>query len=289
VIKSNFKFIDLFAGIGGMRLAFERNDCECVFSSEWDKHSQKTYTENFGDIPAGDITQIDTKEIPNHNILIGGFPCQPFSTIGKRQGFEHPTQGTLFFDIVRILKDKNPEAFLLENVPGLLTHDKGRTFKQIIDTLENELQYKVTTNILNASNFGVPQNRKRIYIVGFNKNLYKAGNASFFWPRQQLKKVGIGQFVEQHKTGYSISKHLQGSYIYKKDDGRPQVIDKTSNIQVKTLVSTYHKIQRLTGTFVRDGWVFLNLLKYLFLARKCIDKWEILLRYPSYKQLLKKW
>jgi len=260
VIKSNFKFIDLFAGIGGMRLAFERNDCECVFSSEWDKHSQKTYTENFGDIPAGDITQIDTKEIPNHNILIGGFPCQPFSTIGKRQGFEHPTQGTLFFDIVRILKDKNPEAFLLENVPGLLTHDKGRTFKQIIDTLENELQYKVTTNILNASNFGVPQNRKRIYIVGFNKNLYKAGNASFFWPRQQLKKVGIGQFVEQHKTGYSISKHLQGSYIYKKDDGRPQVIDKTSNIQVKTLVSTYHKIQRLTGTFVRDGETGLRLL-----------------------------
>lgn len=260
MIKSNFKFIDLFAGIGGMRLAFERNDCECVFSSEWDKHSQKTYTENFGDIPAGDITQIDTKEIPNHNILIGGFPCQPFSTIGKRQGFEHPTQGTLFFDIVRILKDKNPEAFLLENVPGLLTHDKGRTFKQIIDTLENELQYKVTTNILNASNFGVPQNRKRIYIVGFNKNLYKAGNASFFWPRQQLKKVGIGQFVEQHKTGYSISKHLQGSYIYKKDDGRPQVIDKTSNIQVKTLVSTYHKIQRLTGTFVRDGETGLRLL-----------------------------
>ena len=260
MIKSNFKFIDLFAGIGGMRLAFERNDCECVFSSEWDKHSQKTYTENFGDIPAGDITQIDTKEIPNHNILIGGFPCQPFSTIGKRQGFEHPTQGTLFFDIVRILKDKNPEAFLLENVPGLLTHDKGRTFKQIIDTLENELQYKVTTNILNASNFGVPQNRKRIYIVGFNKNLYKAGNASFFWPRQQLKKVGIGQFVEQHKTGYSISKHLQGSYIYKKDDGRPQVIDKTSNIQVKTLVSTYHKIQRLTGTFVRDGETDLRLL-----------------------------
>lgn len=175
-----FKFIDLFAGIGGMRLAFERNDCKCVFSSEWDKHSQKTYQENFGDIPAGDITKIDTKDIPNHNILIGGFPCQPFSTIGKREGFEHPTQGTLFFDIVRILKAKTPESFLLENVPGLLTHDKGRTFKQIIKTLEDELQYEVTTNILDASNFGVPQNRKRIYIVGFNKQYYNTKTTSFF-------------------------------------------------------------------------------------------------------------
>lgn len=255
-----FKFIDLFAGIGGMRLAFERNDCKCVFSSEWDKHSQKTYQENFGDIPAGDITKIDTKDIPNHNILIGGFPCQPFSTIGKREGFEHPTQGTLFFDIVRILKAKTPESFLLENVPGLLTHDKGRTFKQIIKTLEDELQYEVTTNILDASNFGVPQNRKRIYIVGFNKQYYNTKTTSFFWPRQQLEKIGIGQFVEQHDTGYSISKHLQKSYIYKKDDGRPQIIDKASTIQVKTLVSTYHKIQRLTGTFVRDGETGLRLL-----------------------------
>ncbi len=257
-----FKFIDLFAGIGGMRLAFERNGCECTFSSEWDKYSQKTYFENFGEIPNGDITEISEKDIPNHNILIGGFPCQPFSTIGKREGFEHPTQGTLFFDIVRILTEKRPEAFLLENVPGLVSHDKGRTFKQILDTLENELKYSITTNVLDSSNFGVPQNRKRIYIVGFDKRFYKKETYPFFWPKEQLKKVGIGKFVEQHDTGYSISNHLQGSYIYKKDDGRPQVIDKSSDIQVKTLVSTYHKIQRLTGTFVRDGETGLRLLSH---------------------------
>ena len=135
--KNKLKFIDLFAGIGGMRIAFERNGGECVFSSEWDKYSQQTYLENFGEKPAGDITQIDEKDIPNHNILIGGFPCQPFSTIGKREGFDHATQGTLFFDIVRILKDKKPESFLLENVAGLVNHDNGRTFKLITNTLEN--------------------------------------------------------------------------------------------------------------------------------------------------------
>lgn len=257
---SKYKFIDLFAGIGGMRLAFERNGCECVFSSEWDKYSQKTYFENFGEMPAGDITKIDEKDIPNHNILIGGFPCQPFSTIGKREGFEHPTQGTLFFDIVRILKEKKPESFLLENVPGLVNHDKGKTFKQIIYTLENELDYKTSYGILNASNFGLPQNRKRIYIIGFDKMKYKESISPFKWPKEQLKKVGIGQFIESHEDGYCISKHLQGTYMYKKDDGRPQVIDQDSDIQVKTLVSTYHKIQRLTGTFVRDGKTGLRLL-----------------------------
>ncbi len=259
-MESNLEFIDLFAGIGGMRMAFESNGCRCVFSSEWDKYSQKTYVENFGDMPAGDITKISETDIPRHDILIGGFPCQPFSTIGKRQGFEHPTQGTLFFDIVRILKAKRPKAFLLENVPGLVTHDKGKTLNQVLETLDKELNYEISTNILDASNFGVPQNRKRIYIVGFDRGIYDKKNHSFLWPRQQLKKVGIGQFVEEHCTGYSISKHLQKSYIYKKEDGRPQVIDKASNIQVKTLVSTYHKIQRLTGTFVKDGETGLRLL-----------------------------
>ena len=262
MIEAELKFIDLFAGVGGMRMAFESNGCKCVFSSEWDKYSQKTYVENFGDMPEGDITKISEKDIPSHDILVGGFPCQPFSTIGKRQGFEHPTQGTLFFDIVRILKEKRPKAFLLENVPGLITHDKGKTLKQVLETLDRELDYEISTNILNASNFGVPQNRKRIYIVGFDRNFYNKDKHSFLWPRQQLKKVGIGQFVENHHTGYSISKHLQKAYLYKKEDGRPQVIDGNSNIQVKTLVSTYHKIQRLTGTFVRDGETGLRLLSH---------------------------
>ena len=258
--KVKFKFIDLFAGVGGMRIAFERNKCECVFSSEWDAFSQKTYAENFGEMPHGDITQIDEEDIPNHDILIGGFPCQPFSTIGKREGFEHPTQGTLFFDIVRILKKKEPSSFLLENVSGLVNHDGGKTFKEIIRTLEKELGYLVRAKVLDSADFGVPQHRKRIYIVGFHKDVFEKPNFSFNWPDKNAMKVGVGQFVETHEEGYTISKHLQQSYIYKKDDGRPQVINRDSDIQVKTLVSTYHKIQRLTGTFVKDGKTGLRLL-----------------------------
>jgi len=257
---TTFKFIDLFAGIGGIRLAFERNGCECVFSSEWDKYSQKTYFENFGELPKGDITQIAAKDIPDHTILTAGFPCQPFSNIGKREGFEHPTQGTLFFDIVRILKEKKPSSFLLENVAGLVSHNKKKTFQQILYTLEHELGYHVTKRILNSANYGVPQNRKRIYIIGFDKSISNDSNFSFKWPADQLNKVGIGQFVESHETGYTITKSFQKNYIFKKDDGKPEIIDKTSNIQVKTLLATYHKIQRLTGTFVRDGETGLRLL-----------------------------
>ncbi len=260
--KKKFEFIDLFAGIGGMRIAFERNGGKCVFSSEWDRHSQKTYYKNFGDMPAGDITQIGEKDIPNHDVLIGGFPCQPFSSIGKREGFEHATQGTLFFDIVRILKEKQPKSFLLENVSGLLHHDNGQTFKQIIKTLEEELGYWVTTKVLDSADYSIPQHRRRIYIVGFNKKIAKIAALDFKWPKKHKAKVGIGQFVESHDIGYSISKHLQKSYIYKKQDGRPQVIDKNSDIQVKTLCSTYHKIQRLTGTFVKDGETGLRLLSH---------------------------
>ncbi|MEM6320095.1 MAG: DNA cytosine methyltransferase [Bacteroidota bacterium] len=259
---SPFKFIDLFAGVGGMRIAFERNGGKCVFSSEWDRYCQKTYYKNFGDMPVGDITKIEAKDIPNHDILIGGFPCQPFSSIGKREGFEHPTQGTLFFDIVRILKEKKPASFLLENVSGLKHHDGGNTFRQIVETLQNELGYFVTTRELDAADYGVPQHRKRIYIVGFINKVQTQNNFSFEWPEKQKEKVGIGPFIESHADGYSISEHLQSSYIYKKDDGRPQVIDKNSNIQVKTLCSTYHKIQRLTGTFVKDGRTGLRLLSH---------------------------
>lgn len=255
-----YKFIDLFAGIGGIRMAFESSNCECVFSSEWDQHSQKTYLANFGEKPLGDITAIAEDDIPDHHILAGGFPCQPFSTIGKREGFGHATQGTLFFDIVRILKAKQPEAFLLENVAGLVNHDGGKTFKLIIKTLEEELGYQTWSEVLDAADYGVPQHRKRIYIVGFKKELANSDGFSFTWPEKNTDRVTIGQFVESHDEGYTISKHLQGTYIYKKDDGRPQVIDKNSDIQVKTLVSTYHKIQRLTGTFVRDGKTGLRLL-----------------------------
>ena len=247
---AEFTFIDLFAGIGGTRLAFESANGKCVFSSEWDKNCQKTYQANFGEIPHGDITKIKADDIPDFDILVAGFPCQPFSSIGKRQGFMHETQGTLFYDILRIINSKQPKAFLLENVPGLTTHDKGKTFDTILKSLD-ELGYKVFHQILDAANFGVPQQRKRIYIVGFRKDIGK--DFDFEYPKPLKKKVYINDYLEKNVDGYSISKHLQKTYLFKKDDGRPVLVNQMSKIQVKTLVSTYHKIQRLTGTFVKDG------------------------------------
>ena len=167
--QSKFTFIDLFAGIGGFRIAFEAVEGECVFSSEIDRHCQDMYENYFGDRPFGDITKINAKDIPNHDILTGGFPCQPFSVIGTGKGFAD-TRGTLFFDIERILKEKKPKAFLLENVARLKSHDKGRTFQVILERLE-ALGYHVHHTILNGIDFGVPQTRKRVILVGFLKNV----------------------------------------------------------------------------------------------------------------------
>lgn len=166
--KDNLKFIDLFAGIGGIRIAFERAGAKCVWASEWDEASQDMYEANFGHRPAGDITKVLSAEIPNHDILTGGFPCQAFSIIGDRQGFAD-TRGTLFFEVERILRDKQPYAFLLENVKQLTTHDDGRTFKVILDHLQN-LDYFVHWKVLNALNYGWPQKRERVLMVGFKKN-----------------------------------------------------------------------------------------------------------------------
>ena len=254
----SFEFIDLFAGIGGMRIAFENAGGQCVFSSEWDKDSQKTYEANFGEIPHGDITKIHTDEIPDFDVLLAGFPCQPFSTIGQRAGFKHETQGTLFYDVLRIIKQKRPAAFLLENVKGLVSHDKGNTLAIIMKSLKKE-GYEIQYQILDSADFGVPQIRKRIYIIGFDKSRFK-GEISFNWPEPSKKRVGIGKFVEKNILDRPISKHLQKSYIFKIDDGRPEIIDKDSDFPVKTLVASYHKIQRLTGTFVADGPTGLRLL-----------------------------
>lgn len=256
--RGPFSFIDLFAGIGGMRIAFEDAGGTCVFSSEWDKDSQKTYQANFGETPHGDITKIEASDIPDFDILLAGFPCQPFSSIGQRAGFKHETQGTLFYDVLRIIQEKRPSAFLLENVVGLVNHDKGKTFETIKRSLEAE-NYEIAFKILDSADYGVPQVRKRIYIVGFDKKLFN-GPPDFHWPQPLKERVGIGKFVESGIQDHSISKHLQNSYIFKLDDGRPQIITPNSDIQVKTLVSTYHKIQRLTGTFVADGPTGLRLL-----------------------------
>jgi len=240
-----------------MRLAFEAAGGQCVFSSEWDKYAQKTYKANFGELPHGDITKISERDIPRFDILLAGFPCQPFSSIGKREGFKHKTQGTLFYDVARIIDSHKPKAFLLENVSGLITHDDGRTFTTIIGVL-TDLGYEIEYKILDSSDFGVPQKRDRIYIVGFNKRKVKVSNFEF--PKPRSSKVGIGKFVEVGRKDLSISKHLQSVYIYKLNDGRPEVITRKSDFPVKTLVASYHKIQRLTGTFVKDGPTGLRLL-----------------------------
>lgn len=253
-----FTFIDLFAGIGGFRLAMQNLGGKCIYSSEWDKEAKKTYKANFGETPFGDITKESTKSyIPdNFDVLCAGFPCQAFSIAGKRGGFED-TRGTLFFDVAEIIKRKKPKAIFLENVKGLVTHDNGKTLDVILNTLE-ELDYAVHIKIINAKNFGVPQNRERIFIIGFNKN--KVDNYNVFNFPESTQEVFINNFIENNVEGYDISEHLQKSYLLKKDDGKPQIIDINSNIQVKTLVSTYHKIQRLTGTFVKDGKTGLRLL-----------------------------
>lgn len=168
---NNFTFIDLFAGIGGIRLGFESVGGECVFSSEFDEAACKTYEANFGEHPSGDITKIAASEIPDFDILLGGFPCQAFSIIGKKEGFENETCGTLFFEIERILKEKRPKAFMLENVRNLTTHDNGNTFKVIRTHLE-ALGYNVYAKVLNALDYGVPQKRERIIIVGFQDNVF---------------------------------------------------------------------------------------------------------------------
>lgn len=174
--NTQFTFIDLFAGIGGTRLGFEAAGCRCIFSSEWDKFAQQTYEANFGEKPAGDLTQIPSEAIPDHDILVAGFPCQPFSISGvskkksldRPHGFDDPTQGTCFFDVKRILSDKQPKAFMLENVKNLRHHDKGNTFKIIMRSLINDLGYAVFYQNINAKLL-VPQNRERIFIVGFRK------------------------------------------------------------------------------------------------------------------------
>ncbi len=165
----NYKTIDLFAGIGGIRLGFESVDCKNVFTSEWDKYAQIMYEKNFGEKPFGDINLINPIDIPDHDILLAGFPCQPFSIAGKGLGFAD-TRGTLFFNIESILDVKKPQAFLLENVKRLTTHDNGQTFKVIIEKLRN-LGYTVYSKVFNSLHFGVPQKRERIYIVGFKNDL----------------------------------------------------------------------------------------------------------------------
>jgi DNA (cytosine-5)-methyltransferase 1 len=231
----DFKFIDLFAGIGGIRLPFQEVGGQCVFTSEWDKFAQKTYAANFGELPGGDITQISAKTIPDHDLLLAGFPCQTFSQAGLKKGFSD-TRGTMFFEIQRILSEKRPKAFLLENVKQLRGHDKGRTLETILEilrgdheqsipndipmseesraTISEKLNYWVDFKVLRARDFGVPQNRERIFIIGFNRDLFPAGTNfenEFEWPEETRIKTCVGDIMETSSnldSKYTISNKL---------------------------------------------------------------------------------
>ena len=165
----NWKFIDLFAGLGGFRLALESLGAECVYSSEWDIPVQEVYYNNFGDIPDGDITKVNEKSIPNHDILCAGFPCQAFSISGKQRGFRDD-RGTLFFDVARIVKEKKPKIVFMENVKNFATHDSGKTLQVVKSTME-KLGYTFNQKILNSVDYGIPQKRERLYMVCFRKDL----------------------------------------------------------------------------------------------------------------------
>ncbi len=208
--KPKFKFIDLFAGIGGFRLALQNLGGKCIFTSEWDKYSKQTYKSNFGEIPFGDITKLETKNhIPdNFDVLCAGFPCQAFSIAGRRGGFED-TRGTLFFDVAEIIKKKQPKAIFLENVKGLRNHDKGKTLATILNVLREDLNYYVPEpQILNAKEFGVPQNRERIFIVGFRKDL---GIDDFKYPEPTNKNSILENILEEKEV--SVKYYLSTTYL----------------------------------------------------------------------------
>lgn len=232
-----FTFIDLFAGIGGIRLPFQNLGGHCVFTSEWDKFSKKTYAANFGEIPAGDITKIKASDIPAHDLLLAGFPCQAFSQAGLKQGF-NDTRGTMFFEIQRILAHHRPKAFLLENVKQLKGHDKGRTLQTILAILRGDatydipsdipmsadarkslsakLGYQVDWTVLKASNFGVPQNRERVYIVGFDREQIRGtqtrelASEIFSALQKRTSKTCVGDILERNPIDakYTISDRL---------------------------------------------------------------------------------
>ena len=203
--NQNLKFIDLFAGIGGFRIALEKHGAKCVFTSEWDEPAQITYKENFGDMPHGDITKINEADIPKHDILCAGFPCQAFSISGKQKGFKD-ARGTLFFDIARIAKHHQPKVLFLENVKNLVIHYHGNTLKIILRILD-EIGYNAYYQVLMASHYGVPQARERIYIVAFRNDL---GVNYFYFPKPTYKKIYVKDVLEDDaKTSDCI--------VYRKD------------------------------------------------------------------------
>ena len=272
-----FTFVDLFAGIGGIRLPFQEIGGECVFSSEWDKFSKKTYAMNFGELPLGDITKIKSEQVPDHDVLLAGFPCQAFSQAGLRKGFMD-TRGTLFFEIQRILSDKRPKMFLLENVKQLRGHDKGKTLSTILsilrgesasnipldapisgearESLNNKLNYCVDYRVLRANNFGVPQNRERVYLLGFDRDQFSEIDIDsvlqeiFFQLESVQLNSCLGDVLEKNRSvdsKYTISDRLLAGHKRRREEHKKKgngfgfsVFDRTSPY-CNTISARYYK------------------------------------------------
>ncbi len=273
--EKKFTFIDLFAGIGGFRIAMQNLGGNCVFSSEIDNYAKKTYDANFGEVPFGDITKIDENDVPEHDVLCAGFPCQSFSIAGKRKGFKDETRGTLFFDITRIIEAKKPKAFFLENVKGLRNHDKGRTLKTILKVLRNDLNYFVPEpKIINAKDFGVPQNRERIFIIGFRKDLEID---EFEYPKPLKKKVKFADVKEKdavsvkyylstvyqntlrnHKQRHANKGNGFGFEIIPDDKCANAIVvggmGRERNIVVDCRLTDFTPVTKIKGEVNRDGW-----------------------------------
>ena len=271
-----FTFIDLFAGIGGFRIAMQNLDGKCVYSSEWDKQAQKTYLTNFGEVPFGDITKETTKSfIPDDfDVLCAGFPCQAFSLAGKKLGFEE-TRGTLFFDVAEIIRRKQPKAFFLENVKGLKIHDKGKTLETILNVLRNDLDYFVPDpQIVNAMDFGVPQHRERIYIVGFRKDMNvteftypkPTDNTKRFIDIREENPVSAKYYLstQYQKTLYEHKKRHESKgngfgYEIIPDNGVANAIvvggmGRERNIVIDHRLTDYTPVTNIKGEINHDGW-----------------------------------
>lgn len=268
-----FRFIDLFAGIGGMRIPFDELGGQCTFSSEWDEFAKKTYALNFGHKPSGDITQIAAKDIGEHDLLLGGFPCQAFSNAGLKRGF-FDTRGTMFFEIQRILAEWRPKMFLLENVKQLRGHDKGRTLETILSILKGDsppipddvpmslearkslskkLNYAVDWKVLSATSFGVPQRRERIYIVGFNRDYFGDANAAEVFNNLDgiEQRTQLGEALEPEGSNnlvrYTISDRLWEGLIRRmarheaKGNGFGHKVFGSDDSYCNTITSRYYK------------------------------------------------
>ena len=244
-MKNKFTFIDLFAGIGGLRIPFEELGGRCVFTSEQDKFAQQTYEANFKEKPSGDITKIEISDIPAHDLILAGFPCQPFSYAGLKRGFDD-IRGTLFASVAMIAKYHRPKVIFLENVKGFKSHDKGRTFETVRRVIEEDLGYKLFYKALNARNFGLPQNRDRFFMIAFSEG---SAMESFNWPEPLMTPTRVGDILEKEPVDlkYTISDRLWKSHKRRKrqhqtrGNGFGYSIFNSSSEYTSTISARYYK------------------------------------------------